>query len=97
VEPVARVWDIIAPGLRWWGWTSTHSEPLPSRTPLAVEIRLCTRSLHRCDVDNLAKAVLDAMNGIVYPDDRWIDDLHIRREVGEPGVVVIVKASGDKT
>jgi len=65
VEPVARVWDIIAPGLRWWGWTSTHSEPLPSRTPLAVEIRLCT-------------------------SDRWIDDLHIRREVGEPEIIVEV-------
>ena len=33
------------------------------------------RGLHGRDLDNEIKAVLDAANGIVYPDDRWVDAL----------------------
>lgn len=45
------------------------------------------------DVDNLAKAVLDAMNGIVYKDDKQISRLtatkrSIEGERGLPGVQV---------
>jgi len=65
-----------------------HHEPLPGQTPLFVDILLRREHLHQRDADNEAKALLDSMNGIVYPDDRWIDDLHIRREVGEPEIIV---------
>ena len=42
------------------------------------------------DLDNVAKIVLDAMNGIAYHVDRQITDLVIRRRygVGEPCVLV---------
>ena len=49
------------------------------------------------DVDNLAKAVLDAMvQGGVLPDDSQVVDLHVRKAYaerdGEPGVRVAVSA-----
>lgn len=62
-------------------WMSLHEyEPL-GREPLRVEI-LFGWANHRQDLDNLAKAVLDACNGIVWDDDRWVDDLQVRRWMG---------------
>lgn len=53
------------------------------REPLRVEITFGSVN-HRQDLDNLVKAVLDACNGIVWEDDRWVDMIEARREV-RPG------------
>jgi crossover junction endodeoxyribonuclease RusA len=53
-------------------------EMLPGQTPLWVEIRI-SPALHNRDLDNEAKALLDAMNGVVFPDDRWVDVLTASR------------------
>jgi Holliday junction resolvase RusA-like endonuclease len=39
----------------------------------------------REDLDNLAKAVLDALNGIAYPDDGRVFRLHAAKYYCEPG------------
>lgn len=39
---------------------------LPASTPKRI---LCDADVSRPDVDNIAKGVLDALNGIAYPDD----------------------------
>ena len=39
----------------------------------------------RRDLDNLAKAVLDGMNGVLYDDDSQIDNLFIKRGPTIPG------------
>lgn len=62
------------------------------RVPLMVCITITDKRGHICDVDNLAKAVLDAANGIVWKDDRWIDMLYVVRDVGEPCVILEVSA-----
>ena len=49
---------------------------------LRVDITICPRSKRRFDLDNLLKAILDAMQGSLYQDDEQVDDLRIRR--GEP-------------
>jgi len=36
-------------------------------------------SLKRCDVDNLAKFVLDSLNGVLYDDDHQIASLHVTK------------------
>ena len=42
---------------------------------------------HRRDLSNELKAIEDAMQGVVYPDDRWIEALHAERiQDREPGV-----------
>lgn len=37
----------------------------------------------RPDVDNLAKAILDALNEVAYEDDAQVSDLHFTRRWGE--------------
>lgn len=50
---------------------------------------------HHNDCDNLAKAVLDALNGILWVDDGLINDLHVTKQYGEdrPGVDVTVASA----
>ena len=44
------------------------------------------------DAENLSKAVLDAIKGVVYLDDAQIVDLRVRKEYGEqPGVEIDVE------
>ena len=50
------------------------------------------RPTKKPDIDNIAKCFLDAMNGIVYLDDKQVVSLHITKEYAEtPAVDVMVK------
>jgi len=49
-------------------------EPLRVRVIFSVADRLHTK-----DLDNLLKAVMDACNGIVWDDDRWVDEIFAMR------------------
>jgi len=49
------------------------TKPGPGRLKKKAPSRL---SPIRTDVDNLAKFVLDSMNGILYEDDRQITSIH---------------------
>lgn len=43
------------------------------------------------DIDNIAKGVLDAMNGIVYKDDVQVIRLSLRKNYSiEPGIYIVV-------
>lgn len=48
----------------------------------------------RPDIDNLAKAIIDGLNGIAFKDDGQIADLHITKKYhagdGEPKTVIMV-------
>lgn len=65
---------------------------------LRMDIVICPRSRRVFDIDNLLKAILDAlMDAGVYEDDSQVDDLHIVR--GQPvkggaAVVVIEEIDG---
>jgi Holliday junction resolvase RusA-like endonuclease len=48
-----------------------------------------TRHIKRPDVDNLAKAVLDAMRGEVYRDDAQIEQLRVSKRYSESTGVTI--------
>lgn len=44
------------------------------------------------DCDNLAKIILDSLNGIAYKDDSQVTALHITKEYGvQPKVIVTLK------
>ncbi len=51
----------------------------PTEAPVAITIHTHQTDARVCDVDNASKAVLDALNGIAYRDDRQVCDLHIVR------------------
>jgi len=67
---------------------------------LAVSIRIrATGGLHRWDLDNGIKALLDAAQEIVFADDRWIDRLTAERSIGAEDIttmtVEMIGARGD--
>ncbi len=61
----------------------------------APTARRRARPTTRPDVENLAKGLLDAWNGILWRDDSQVVELQLRKEYGEargPGVLVHVEA-----
>ena len=50
------------------------------------------KPINKTDIDNIAKAFLDGMNGIVYKDDRQVVELHAKKTYAEIAAVeVLVK------
>lgn len=48
------------------------------------------------DIDNIAKVVLDALNGIAYKDDTQVINLELHKKYGEIGkVMVSITEAGD--
>lgn len=68
--------------------------PIPASWPKAKQIRAGAGELKpssRPDIDNIAKQVTDAMNGIVYLDDAQIVTLYVRKWYAvEPQTIVTV-------
>ena len=64
---------------------------LPKGEPVCVTVYLWAEKLHTCDADNQLKAILDAMRGVVYSDDRWVDWASITRAKGKDRARVIVE------
>lgn len=47
------------------------------------------------DIDNIVKAVLDALNGVAYRDDTQVVELHVRKQYSEkPRVEVCITKTG---
>ena len=44
---------------------------------------------HKPDCDNLAKIILDSLNGIAYKDDSQVTVLHINKEYGNQAKVIV--------
>jgi Holliday junction resolvase RusA-like endonuclease len=70
----------------------------PTRAPLVLLVAFYRATRRRCDVDNLAKAIMDAGNGLVWVDDSQIIKLvaEVRLDAERPRaeVVVFVSAIG---
>ncbi len=61
------------------GW-----EMLDGQTPLSVSLVFTfPGGWHNMDLSNLIKACEDSANNLVWPDDRWIDNLHAARKAGD--------------
>lgn len=75
---------------------ATHGwQMIPRGEPLQAWI--CIRPVsHRRDLDNCIKAVLDAAQGVVFEDDRWIDQITAWQARGETGVTLGVGRVGER-
>lgn len=49
----------------------------------------------RPDIDNLVKAVTDALNGILWKDDSQIVSLSAEKRYGESGRITLLVAKGN--
>jgi Holliday junction resolvase RusA-like endonuclease len=69
--------------------------PIPpsySKTRQKACIEGLERPTKKPDIDNIVKAVLDGMNGIVYLDDKQVVDLHLTKVYSETeGVDILIK------
>lgn len=61
--------------------TLADLDKLPDKTPLKASIAIRMPGVHKCDLDNLVKALLDAAQAIAFKDDRWIDAISATRKV----------------
>lgn len=57
----------------------------PIAGPVTVWCDFHVTSPGKSDADNLAKAVLDALNGYAYADDRQVHELNIRKHLAARG------------
>lgn len=66
----------------------------PFENPLAVTLHFyrprTPTAKNFGDIDNLAKAVLDACNGVVWTDDRLITELHAFKHKGAGKIILEV-------
>jgi len=77
------------------GWAAKVARVKPRNGKIAV-----TLHFYGCkgDADNLAKSVLDALNGIAYRDDRQVVELHVfveRDEIPARTEIVITPMGDD--
>lgn len=70
--------------------TSSSAAMKEKPTEKACSVLLEIYGKFRGDLDNIAKAFLDGMNGVVYKDDRQIKELHIICHDGEKRTLVRV-------
>jgi crossover junction endodeoxyribonuclease RusA len=54
----------------------------PLRCPVRLTLYFFMHGRTSADVDNLAKTVLDALNGVLYEDDRQVERLVVNRVQG---------------
>lgn len=68
----------------------------PIRTPVRVELRFYRATARRCDWDNLAKLVCDALNGAAWDDDDQIVSAEVHKGIDRenPRTEVIIEAIG---
>jgi Holliday junction resolvase RusA-like endonuclease len=48
------------------------------------------------DIDNIAKIILDGLNGIAWDDDKQIVELLVGKRYGEPSVIVAIEEMDGK-
>lgn len=83
-----RVYESILAEEAEWQWAAS-----PTTGTVQLYIEIDCRSEPRPDLSNIIKSVEDAMNGVVYYDDRQIVELHARfqRDKSDfPGIAVRV-------
>jgi len=114
-EPVAKARPRVGNGhaytpeaTRTWeqavGWAALQArgaagiaEPVAGPVAVTMEFRVSEGS--RADIDNLAKAVLDALNGIIYADDSQVHYIAARRLLAgaePPAASVTVSFIGER-
>lgn len=69
--------------------------PIPKSAPKKARAEMLSGGKlpdKKPDLDNIAKAVLDALNGVAYGDDAQVTDLLARKRYGDPpGVTAVIR------
>jgi Holliday junction resolvase RusA-like endonuclease len=74
-DPRARAWETV---VAWYAKDAMHGEQ-PLAGDLRVELVFLLPDRRRRDWDNLSKAVMDAMNKIVFRDDSQVTEVFVQK------------------
>lgn len=58
-----------------------HPYKKPTQLEVVINIKMSQKRLKQVDVDNLAKSVLDFMNGRIFEDDSQVRSLFVRKDI----------------
>jgi crossover junction endodeoxyribonuclease RusA len=64
------------------GWTAKEWGAEPAEGRLQVRLWFYLSKRGRADIDNLAKGIMDGLNGICFHDDTQVDELIVRIRTG---------------
>jgi crossover junction endodeoxyribonuclease RusA len=64
----------------------------PTEENVSIRIEVYPPDRRRRDIDNVLKALLDSLNGVVYHDDSQIHHLEVSKKERQPNGLVIVTA-----
>jgi crossover junction endodeoxyribonuclease RusA len=77
------------------GYTARrHAQDTPTEIPLRMNLIFFLDNPKRQDIDKLSRAVLDALEGIVYKNDSQIMELQVMKqtdETGHTGVIIEIE------
>lgn len=79
------------------GYAARYEYKLPPyRGAVVVRLEFWMKNHRRVDLDNLSKAILDALNGVVWKDDTQVEQLNLYKFVDsdDPRVTVHVRTAG---
>ncbi len=86
-DPRVKSWQ---EKIAWQAKLAMQGNP-PTDQEVSMRVIFILGNHRRIDLDNLNKAVADALNGIVYLDDSQITSLHLVKHIKQtPGVFVQV-------
>lgn len=100
--PKSREWKQHAAALYRLAMTAQNVDQFPEGRPVEVELlavfprpkaernRPMGRKVTKPDVENIAKAAMDAATGIVYADDAQVTDLIARKRIAGSGATPCV-------
>ena len=75
----------------WEARRTWKLSPMRGSVRLGLVFRCGSR--RRTDIDNLAKLVMDALNGVVWEDDSQIEELHVYRFRGNEATGTTITVS----
>ena len=70
---------------------ASGAQPIPDRTAFSLKATFTLPGLYKCDTDNLLKAVLDALQGVVYRDDRYCVRVEAEKKRGKAFALIEVE------
>lgn len=96
-----RVHGFAAPRVREWQTAVAWQARVAMQdrnmfcTAVMVDLHFRLGNKRRVDLDNLSKAILDALNGVAWKDDSCVMDLHLRKTASSdnPGVSIEIRAA----
>jgi len=65
-------------------WEAKAAGASPIDGPVGVRIVCVASQRNQPDLDNVAKSILDGLNGVAWDDDRQVVELHVYVRRGRP-------------